>query len=79
MADNPWYKAKEVILKLHDEGKIAAGMTVREVYNMEEHQEIFRAVRWERFRDNFNRLKRSDFKQATKKTDHTRPRIKMLN
>ena len=55
---NPWFVAKEVIYDDFYAGKITASMDAKDVYAMEEHRDCFHAIEWNRFRDNFGRLKK---------------------
>lgn len=66
--ENPWYKAKEVIINDYHNNKITDSMDAKAVYAMEENKEIFMAVRWDRFRNNFNRLKNGGFKKTGRNT-----------
>jgi len=67
--DNPWFKAKEVILDdFHGEAPtINASMDAAQVYHLEKYKEFFHAVRWERFRANYRNLQKGGFKKPTKK------------
>ena len=57
-ATNPWYKAKDLLIDAFNDGKITIQMQAREAYNIEEYKEHFQKVLWERFRSNYNRLKK---------------------
>jgi len=67
--DNPWFKAKEVILDdFHGENPIInESMDAAQAYNLEKYKECFHAVRWDRFRANYRNLQKGGFKKPKKK------------
>ena len=62
-SSNPWFKAKDIIIDNYHKNIITDTMGAKEVYDMDEHKDIFHLVRWDRFCDNFRKLKTGGFQK----------------
>lgn len=66
VASFEWEQAKRVLIKLIVKGDITDSMGPRDVYDLHDHRAVFHLVKYERFRDNLNRLRKTLREQAAK-------------